>query len=244
MPAWNGGNWQRAYAVRKSIQNQAEPRLEGTNSHPGAAGTPTPNDQDPLPDTFGIFLEPAALRPEVKAGFPPELHHGLRFYAGVTREQYLRLTGAAAGCHRKDRLAVERESAEGFPIHIMACAVVAEYGGWWYLQMQLIRHFLNEAGIEYPQKEAEIQQLARSPRELTCRALLFLLQLARDYSSNPFELIRDNFAQALAAGEPPLALEDFAWLPDLPTSADCKRQPKGVEYRHSLGRVHINYSGW
>ena len=53
----------------------------------------------------------ATLLPEVKAGFPAELQHGIRFYAEVTPEQYLRLTGDADSRQLKERLAVERESA-------------------------------------------------------------------------------------------------------------------------------------
>ena len=49
--------------------------------------------------------------PEVKAGFPAELQHGIRFYAEVTPEQYLRLTGDADSRQLKERLAMERESA-------------------------------------------------------------------------------------------------------------------------------------
>ena len=51
--------------------------------------------------------------------------------------------------------------------------------------MQLIRHFLNEAGIDCPQKDAEVRRLAKRTGELSCRALGLLLQLARDYSPNP-----------------------------------------------------------
>lgn len=92
--------------------------------------------------------------------------------------------------------------------------------------MQLIRHFLNEAGIEYPQNEAECRQLAKRTRELSYRALRFLLQLARDYSPNPFELTRDHFAQALAAADPPLTLDDFAHLQTTPPAAAGKSPEK------------------
>lgn len=92
--------------------------------------------------------------------------------------------------------------------------------------MQLIRHFPNEACRPGPQTEAEIRRLSRGIRELSCRALLFLLRLARDYSPNPFELIRDHFAQAMAAADPPLTLDDFAHLETTPPAAAGKSPEK------------------
>ena len=126
----------------------------------------------------------------------------------------------------KERLAVARESAEGWPIQVAACDAVAEYGGWWSLQMQLIHHFLNEAGIDCPQKDAEVRRLAKRTGELSYRALGLLLQLARDYSPNPFELTHDHFTQALAGTEPPLTLADFAHLRFIPQSADARSSGK------------------
>lgn len=104
--------------------------------------------------------------------------------------------------------------------------MVAEYGGWWSLQMQLLRHFLNETGIDCPQKDAEIRQLAKRTRELSYHALLFMLRLAREYRPNPFELIRDNFAQALTGADPPLTLADFAPLRTTPPAAAGKSPEK------------------
>ena len=102
---------QRAYALQNSLQNQSEPRPEQRNQDADSGNAPSRDPDDPLPERFSVLLAPADLRPEVKAGFPPELQHGLRFYAEVTREQYFRLTGDTAGRHVKDRLAVARESA-------------------------------------------------------------------------------------------------------------------------------------
>lgn len=100
----------------------------------------------------------------------------------MTWWQYAALTGDAGGWQLKDRLAVEREGADGFPIQVLACDAVTEHGGWRSLQMQLIRHFLAQEGIACPQTEAECQRLSKSIADLSFPALRFLLQLARDYN--------------------------------------------------------------
>lgn len=163
-----------------------------------------------LPETFGVLLEPAALLPAVKAGFPEELQHGIRFYGELTMKQYVQLTGDSGWWDLKWRMAIEREGADGFPIQVLAGDVVTEHGGWRSLQMQLIRYFLAREGISCPQTEVECQRLSRTTEQMSFPALRFLLQLARDYSPQPFDLTWQNFAQALADFKPPVNLEEFA----------------------------------
>lgn len=190
--AYTGGEWLQ-------LKREIRPLLESLQ-RPG----------EYPPETFTVLLEPAALLPAVKAGFPPELRQHIRFCGEVTWRQYATLTGVAGGWQLKDRLAVEREGADGFPIQVLACDVVTEHGGWHSLQMQLIRHFLAQEGIACPQTEAECQRLSKTTEQMSFPALRFLLQLARDYSPQPFELTRQNFAQALADFKPPVNLEEFA----------------------------------
>ena len=168
-------------------------------------------DPEALPDRCVILLLPGHINQSILESVPENLRSKFRFYGAVTPAEYLQLTGAADHSEMKWRLASETVSEDHFTIYVTPEDVLTQESGAKALQSRLLRYWLEQAGQEAPDSDAEYEDIAKTIDEMSYAALEFLLGMAELYSVDALDLKDRHIAEALNDQRPELAWDDFAY---------------------------------
>ena len=191
--------------------SQPESAPPAAAAPPAKTAAAVPTAAAPPPELCQVLLEPAALLPAVKAGFPEALWSGIRFHGQVTPAQYIALTGDAALTRLKESLAFTGENEEGWSLPIPVVSLLTEENGWNCLQTQLFAYMIRQELPPYrcPEDQPRLLKVAKNLDELSYAALQFLSALAEAYTWQPFQLLEEHLKDALGRADPPLGLYDF-----------------------------------